>query len=83
MPHIPFGLLLAALAAAALTWGLTGLYLRAMTASQRFVPPNERSMHERPVPSGAGVVMVILRVGWVVVFKNPLLWCARESSRDD
>ncbi|HWB46020.1 MAG TPA: glycosyl transferase [Hyphomicrobiaceae bacterium] len=71
MPHIPFGLLLAAVAAAALTWGLTGLYLRAMTASQRFVPPNERSMHERPVPSGAGVVMVlVIGLLWLTVPPN-------------
>lgn len=58
MSHIPFGLILAAVAAALLTWGLTGLYIRAMTKLQRLERPNERSMHVRPVPAGAGVAIL-------------------------
>jgi len=44
--------------AALLGWSLTGLYMRAMTARRRLVPPNERSMHTVPVPAGAGLAIV-------------------------
>lgn len=49
---------LLAAAAAALSWSLTGLYARAMTASRRLEPPNERSMHKVPVPVGGGLAIV-------------------------
>jgi UDP-N-acetylmuramyl pentapeptide phosphotransferase/UDP-N-acetylglucosamine-1-phosphate transferase len=46
------------LAAALLSWALVGLYMRAMLASRRLEPPNERSMHNAPVPVGAGLGIV-------------------------
>lgn len=49
---------LLAAAAAALSWSLTGLYTRSMTASRRLEPPNERSMHKVPVPVGGGLAIV-------------------------
>ena len=49
---------LLAVVAAALSWALVGLYTRAMTASRRVEPPNERSMHHVPVPVGGGIAVV-------------------------
>src|SRR5436190_13936029 len=49
---------LLAIVAAALGWGLVGLYARAMTASRRLELPNERSMHSVPVPVGGGIAIV-------------------------
>ena len=49
---------LLAAVAAALSWALVGLYTRAMTASRRVEPPNERSMHHVPVPVGGGIAVV-------------------------
>ena len=49
---------LLAIVAAALSWVLVGLYTRAMTASRRVEPPNERSMHRVPVPVGGGIAIV-------------------------
>ena len=40
--------------ACALTWG----YMRAMLAWRRLEPPNERGMHARAVPTGAGLAIV-------------------------
>jgi UDP-N-acetylmuramyl pentapeptide phosphotransferase/UDP-N-acetylglucosamine-1-phosphate transferase len=50
--------LLLAVLAAALSWSLVGLYRRAMTAARKLEKPNERSMHQMPVPTGAGVGIV-------------------------
>ena len=50
--------LLLAIAAAALSWSLIGIFTLVMTASRRLEPPNERSMHRVPVPAGAGIAMV-------------------------
>jgi UDP-N-acetylmuramyl pentapeptide phosphotransferase/UDP-N-acetylglucosamine-1-phosphate transferase len=49
---------LLAIAAAALSWSLIGIFTRVMTRSRRLEPPNERSMHSVPVPAGAGIAMV-------------------------
>jgi len=56
MPILAQSLL--AFAAALLSWALVGLYMRAMLASRRLEPPNERSMHKVPVPVGAGLGIV-------------------------
>lgn len=56
--HLPYSILLVAAAAAALSWYLIGLYARAMRATQQLEAPNPRSMHEVPVPVGAGVAIV-------------------------
>lgn len=55
------------LAAAVLTWALTALYIKAMTARGRLDEPNHRSMHDTPKPSGAGLVAipVILVLWWL------------------
>ena len=50
--------LLLAIATAALSWSLIGIFTLVMTASRRLEPPNERSMHRVPVPAGAGIAMV-------------------------
>jgi UDP-N-acetylmuramyl pentapeptide phosphotransferase/UDP-N-acetylglucosamine-1-phosphate transferase len=50
--------LLLAIAAAALSWSLIGIFTLIMTASRRLEPPNARSMHSVPVPAGAGIAMV-------------------------
>jgi UDP-N-acetylmuramyl pentapeptide phosphotransferase/UDP-N-acetylglucosamine-1-phosphate transferase len=50
--------LLLAIAAAALSWSLIGIFTLVMTASRRLEPPNARSMHGVPVPAGAGIAMV-------------------------
>jgi UDP-N-acetylmuramyl pentapeptide phosphotransferase/UDP-N-acetylglucosamine-1-phosphate transferase len=58
-----FFVVLAALVACALTWG----YMRAMLARRRLEPPNERGMHTRAVPTGAGLAIVAtLLVLWPV-----------------
>jgi len=44
--------------ASLVAYALTGLYRRAMVASNRLEPPSERGMHAAPVPSGAGVAVV-------------------------
>ena len=49
---------LLAIAAAALSWSLIGIFIRVMTTSRRLEAPNERSMHSAPVPVGAGIAMV-------------------------
>jgi UDP-N-acetylmuramyl pentapeptide phosphotransferase/UDP-N-acetylglucosamine-1-phosphate transferase len=49
---------LLAIAAAALSWSLIGLYARASLASRQLDKPNERSMHQVPVPVGAGLAIV-------------------------
>jgi UDP-N-acetylmuramyl pentapeptide phosphotransferase/UDP-N-acetylglucosamine-1-phosphate transferase len=49
---------LLAIAAAALSWSLIGLYARASLASRQLDKPNERSMHRVPVPVGAGLAIV-------------------------
>lgn len=54
-----------ALAAAVLTWGLTALYIKAMTVQGRLDQPNHRSMHAIPKPSGSGLVAVpVLLACW-------------------
>jgi UDP-N-acetylmuramyl pentapeptide phosphotransferase/UDP-N-acetylglucosamine-1-phosphate transferase len=53
-----YSALLLAIAAAALSWSLIGIFTLVMTASRRLEPPNERSMHRVPVPAGAGIAMV-------------------------
>src|SRR5262245_25728311 len=58
MQSLTFAMLLA-LAAAALSWWLIGLYARRMQASHRLSAPNERSMHKVPVPVGAGFAIVV------------------------
>jgi UDP-N-acetylmuramyl pentapeptide phosphotransferase/UDP-N-acetylglucosamine-1-phosphate transferase len=50
--------LLLAIAAAALSWSLIGIFTLVMTASRRLEPPNARSMHSVPVPAGAGIAIV-------------------------
>ena len=54
--------LILALVAAVLSWSLIGIYLRAMAASGRLEPPNERSLHKVPVPVGAGLAIVATAV---------------------
>jgi UDP-N-acetylmuramyl pentapeptide phosphotransferase/UDP-N-acetylglucosamine-1-phosphate transferase len=56
-----------ALAAAVLTWGLTAAYIKVMTARGSLDQPNHRSMHDKPKPTGAGVVAipVILALWWM------------------
>jgi UDP-N-acetylmuramyl pentapeptide phosphotransferase/UDP-N-acetylglucosamine-1-phosphate transferase len=49
---------LLALAALFLSWGLIGLYLRAVAGTQQLDRPNARSMHRVPVPVGAGLGIV-------------------------
>jgi UDP-N-acetylmuramyl pentapeptide phosphotransferase/UDP-N-acetylglucosamine-1-phosphate transferase len=49
---------------------LVALYLRALSASNRFDLPNQRSMHTAAIPSGAGVAVVAT----VVVF-----WLASQN----
>jgi UDP-N-acetylmuramyl pentapeptide phosphotransferase/UDP-N-acetylglucosamine-1-phosphate transferase len=44
--------------AALLAYALIGLYLRIPTVSNRLELPNERSLHTKPVPSGAGVAII-------------------------
>jgi UDP-N-acetylmuramyl pentapeptide phosphotransferase/UDP-N-acetylglucosamine-1-phosphate transferase len=44
--------------AALVAWALVGLYVRALSASNRFDQPNQRSMHTVAIPSGAGVAVV-------------------------
>lgn len=55
------------LAAAVLTWGLTAAYITVMTARGNLDQPNHRSMHDRPKPSGSGIVAipVILALWWI------------------
>lgn len=62
------------LAAAVVTWGLTGVYIRAMIARGRLDVPNDRSMHALPKPSGAGIVVVPVILA---------LWCLSTPSAGD
>jgi UDP-N-acetylmuramyl pentapeptide phosphotransferase/UDP-N-acetylglucosamine-1-phosphate transferase len=58
--------LLVAMAAAVLSWGLIGLYVRSKPLSSRPSLPNERSMHVTPIPVGAGIAMVaVILVLWI------------------
>jgi UDP-N-acetylmuramyl pentapeptide phosphotransferase/UDP-N-acetylglucosamine-1-phosphate transferase len=45
--------------AALVACALIGLYVRALSAASRFDLPNQRSMHTVPVPSGAGMAIVL------------------------
>jgi UDP-N-acetylmuramyl pentapeptide phosphotransferase/UDP-N-acetylglucosamine-1-phosphate transferase len=54
----PYSELLLAIAAAALSWSLVGIFTHVMTNSRRLEVPNDRSMHKVPVPVGAGIAMV-------------------------
>lgn len=49
-----------ALAAAVLTWALIGGYIHVMNARRQLDIPNARSMHKRPVPSGAGIIAIVV-----------------------
>jgi len=49
---------LLAIAAAVLSWSLVGIFTLVMTTWRRLDVPNERSMHSRPVPAGAGIGIV-------------------------
>jgi UDP-N-acetylmuramyl pentapeptide phosphotransferase/UDP-N-acetylglucosamine-1-phosphate transferase len=46
---------LLAITAAALGWSLVGIFTLVMNRWRRLDLPNERSMHSRPVPAGAGI----------------------------
>ncbi len=60
--------LLAALAAAALTWVATGALLKQLAAKQILDHPNERSSHARPTPRGGGIaVMGVILLGWLAL----------------
>jgi UDP-N-acetylmuramyl pentapeptide phosphotransferase/UDP-N-acetylglucosamine-1-phosphate transferase len=50
--------LLFAIAAAVLGWSLVGIFTLVMSRWRRLDEPNERSMHSRPVPAGAGIGIV-------------------------
>jgi UDP-N-acetylmuramyl pentapeptide phosphotransferase/UDP-N-acetylglucosamine-1-phosphate transferase len=49
---------LLAIAAGLLSWSLVGIFTLVMTTWRRLDLPNERSMHSRPVPVGAGIGIV-------------------------
>jgi len=49
---------LLAIAAAVLGWSLVGIFTLVMSSWRRLDEPNERSMHSRPVPAGAGIGIV-------------------------
>jgi UDP-N-acetylmuramyl pentapeptide phosphotransferase/UDP-N-acetylglucosamine-1-phosphate transferase len=63
---------LLAIAAAALSWSLIGLYAWAGT-SRQLDKPNERSMHQVPVPVGAGLAIVATAL---------VLWPLSQGSGD-
>jgi len=44
--------------AAVLSWSLVGIFTLVMTTWRQLDVPNERSMHSRPVPAGAGIGIV-------------------------
>jgi UDP-N-acetylmuramyl pentapeptide phosphotransferase/UDP-N-acetylglucosamine-1-phosphate transferase len=46
------------IAAAVLGWSLVGIFTLVMSSWRRLEEPNERSMHSRPVPAGAGIAIV-------------------------
>lgn len=47
--------------------GLTGLYAWVLTAFGRLEHPGQRSMHAKPVPTGAGIVVVfVIVLAWIV-----------------
>jgi len=50
---------LLAIAAAVLGWSLVGIFTLVMSRWRRLDAPNERSMHSRPVPAGAGIGIVV------------------------
>jgi UDP-N-acetylmuramyl pentapeptide phosphotransferase/UDP-N-acetylglucosamine-1-phosphate transferase len=57
--------LLLAVAAAALTWSLVGVYAAAMTRSGKLEAPGARSMHTTPVPTGAGLgIVAAILISW-------------------
>ena len=56
----PYSELLLAIAAAALSWSLVGIFTHVMTNSRRLEVPNDRSMHKVPVPVGAGTMAALL-----------------------
>jgi len=49
---------LLAITAAVLAWSLVGIFTLVMNSWRRLEKPNERSMHTRPVPAGAGIGIV-------------------------
>ena len=49
---------LLAITAAVLGWSLVGIFTLVMSSWRRLDEPNERSMHSRPVPAGAGIGIV-------------------------
>jgi UDP-N-acetylmuramyl pentapeptide phosphotransferase/UDP-N-acetylglucosamine-1-phosphate transferase len=51
-------LTLLAITAAVLAWSLVGIFTLVMSSWRRLEEPNERSMHSRPVPAGAGIGIV-------------------------
>lgn len=65
--------LILAIAAAALSWWLIRLYVRAMIAARKLEAPNERSMHSVPVPVGAGLAIVATAVILWPVWQGGLL----------
>jgi UDP-N-acetylmuramyl pentapeptide phosphotransferase/UDP-N-acetylglucosamine-1-phosphate transferase len=50
---------LLAITAALLGWSLVGIFTLVMSSWRRLEEPNERSMHSRPVPAGAGIAIVV------------------------
>lgn len=64
-------ILLLAAAACLLAWVLTGLYTRTLVSLGRLEQPNERGMHEVPVPSGAGIAITASALG---------LWCVSPTA---
>ena len=50
---------LLAITAAVLGWSLVGIFTLVMSSWRRLDEPNERSMHSRPVPAGAGIGIVV------------------------
>ena len=49
---------LLAITAAVVGWSLVGIFTLVMSSWRRLDEPNERSMHSRPVPAGAGIGIV-------------------------
>ena len=50
---------LLAITAAVVGWSLVGIFTLVMSSWRRLDEPNERSMHSRPVPAGAGIGIVV------------------------
>ncbi len=62
------------LLAVVLSWALTGLLLRQLSGPRHLAQRNERTMHERPTPTGGGIAFVGAVLTVTLIWLWPVPW---------